>query len=264
MQIPFRFTLSAFNILAIVALAPALATEPATLRLMTYNVHHCEGSDGKLDVERIAKVIQDQNCDLVALQELDRNTARSKQVDQLEVLAKLTGMQPFFGKSIDHAGGEYGVGVLSRLPVSEHKTTKLPSGAKREQRVALEVVVQPREGEKFVFVSTHLDHSSGEHDREKQTAQLFQMFSSGERQAILAGDFNAPTSRPEIATLLQKWTDVDSEKLSPTIPVTKPTVKIDYIFLPNNSPWQVVAVEVLHEPIASDHLPLVATVRAKQ
>jgi endonuclease/exonuclease/phosphatase family metal-dependent hydrolase len=173
-------------------------------------------------------------------------------------------MQPFFGKGIDYAGGEYGVGILSRLPVSEHKVTKLPSGAKREQRVALEVTVQPPAGEPFVFVSTHLDHSSGEHDRERQTAQLFQMFGAGPRQAILAGDFNAPTSRPEITTLMQKWTDVDAVKLTPTIPVTKPTVKIDYILLPNSGPWEVVAAEVLNEPIASDHLPLVATVRVKQ
>ncbi len=264
MKLPFRALLVALNILAIVAFPPAIAKEPATLRLMTYNVHHCEGTDGKLDIPRIAKIIQDQKCDVVALQELDRNTSRSQHTDQLDELAKLTGLQPFFGKSIDYAGGEYGVGVLSRLPVSEHKTTKLPSGEKREQRVALELTVQPTQGEKFVFVSTHLDHSSGEHDREKQTARLVQMFSNSAHQAILAGDFNASMSRPEIATLLPKWTDVDSVKLSPTIPVLKPTVKIDYIFLPNNGPWQVVDVEVLNEPIASDHLPLVATIRAKR
>lgn len=241
-----------------------VATQPANsaeLRLMTYNVHHCEGADGKLDIERIAKIIKDQSCDLVALQEIDRKTSRSQQVDQLEALAVLTGMKPFFGKAIDYGGGEYGVAVLSKLPIVEHKTSLLPTGGKREQRVALELLVQPEEGDAFIFVCTHLDHSSGENDREQQTATLRKMFGNGPRQAILAGDFNAPVSRPEMAIVLERWTDVDATKLTATIPVSKPTLKIDYIFVQRDSPWEVISSRVLQEPLASDHLPLVTTLK---
>ncbi len=249
--------------LLIVIIAPAQTTETAEIRLMTYNLHHCEGVDGKLDIERIAAVINNQKCDLVALQEIDRKTTRSEQVDQLEKLAELTGMKPFFGKAIDYGGGEYGVGVLSKLPVAAHKTWPLPTAGKREQRVALELVVQPTNGEAFIFVCSHLDHSSGENDRQQQTAALRKLFGAGPRQAILAGDFNAPVSRPEMAVVLEKWTDVDATKLTPTIPVSKPTLKIDYIFIQHDSPWSVVSSQVLNEPIASDHLPLVATLRKK-
>ena len=77
------------------------ADDSQTLRIMTYNIHHCEGVDGKLDVERIAGVIRKQECDLVALQEVDRNTTRSQRVDQLAELGRLTGLQPYFGKAID-------------------------------------------------------------------------------------------------------------------------------------------------------------------
>ncbi len=255
-------------LVAIVAFAPWLATctadEPATLRIMTYNVHHCEGTDGKLDVERIAKVIADQRCDLVALQELDRNTSRTNRVDQAAELAKRTGLSAFFGKGIDFGGGEYGVGVLSRLPVIENRTIKLPSGAQREQRVALEVVVKPATGPAFTFVSTHFDHSSGENDRARQAASLRELFGASPRDTILAGDFNAPATRTEMAPLLEKWSDVDAKKQMPTIPAAKPTLKIDYILLPQSGPWEVVSTEVLNEPVASDHLPLVATIRTKQ
>jgi endonuclease/exonuclease/phosphatase family metal-dependent hydrolase len=41
------------------------------LRLMTYNVHRCVGTDRALDVERVAEVIAAENPDVVALQELD-------------------------------------------------------------------------------------------------------------------------------------------------------------------------------------------------
>jgi len=250
-------------ILAIVVMSPAQSAEPSELRLMTYNVHHCEGVDGKLDIERIATIIKNQNCDLVALQEIDRKTTRSQHVDQLEKLAKLTGMNPFFGKAIDYGGGEYGVGVLSKLPIVAHKAWSLPTAGKREQRVALELVVQPKDREAFIFVCTHLDHSAGENDREKQTATLRKLFGGGPRQAILAGDFNAPVTRPEMTIVLERWTDVDATKLTPTIPVSKPTLKIDYIFVQQGSPWMVLSAEVLNEPIASDHLPLVATLRSK-
>ena len=171
---------------------------------MTYNVHHCEGVDGKLDISRIAIIIKKQNCDLVALQEIDRGTSRSQQVDQLDKLAELTEMKPFFGKAIDYGGGEYGVAVLSKLPVIEHKTWRLPSGAKREQRVALEVIVQPTDSEAFVFVCTHLDHTSGENDRAKQTETLRKLFGNGPRPAILAGDFNATAKSTEMKIVLEK------------------------------------------------------------
>jgi endonuclease/exonuclease/phosphatase family metal-dependent hydrolase len=243
--------------------SPIRADQLTSLRVMTYNVHHCEGVDGQLDIERIAKIIKDQKCDLVALQEIDRLTARSQQIDQIERLAELTGMRPYFGKAIDYAGGAYGVGILSNLPVTEHKTTPLPTGGNREPRIALQVVVQPAEGEPFVFVCTHLDHSSGENDRGRQTAELRKLFGDSPRPAILAGDFNSQIDRPEMATIAEKWTDVDAVGLKPTIPVSKPTRKIDFIFLQHNSPWSVESSQVLQEPLASDHLPLVAALRWK-
>jgi endonuclease/exonuclease/phosphatase family metal-dependent hydrolase len=251
----------AYLVIAAITFAPVGASQPTELRLMTYNVHHCEGVDGKLDIERIAAIIKNQNCDLVALQEIDLKTNRSQQINQLEKLSELTKMKPFFGKAIDYGGGEYGVAVLSRLPVVSNKTWQLPSDGKREQRVALEVVVHPVDGEAFVFACTHLDHSSGENDRAKQTNALRELFGNGPRQAILAGDFNATANSTEMKTVLEKWTDVDATKLTPTIPVAKPTVKIDYILIQQDSPWKVHSAEVLKEPIASDHLPLVATLR---
>ena len=44
----------------IIAAATSTATAEAgdRLRVMTYNIHHAEGEDRKLDVERIANVIQ--------------------------------------------------------------------------------------------------------------------------------------------------------------------------------------------------------------
>ena len=66
------------------------------LRLMTYNVHRCVGTDRKLDVERVAEVIAAENADVVALQELDVRRARTKGVDQAHRLAELLKMRSHF------------------------------------------------------------------------------------------------------------------------------------------------------------------------
>ena len=57
------------------------ASSPFVLRVLTYNIHHGEVADGKLDVGRIAKVILDSQADLVALQEVDRGVERSMKID---------------------------------------------------------------------------------------------------------------------------------------------------------------------------------------
>ena len=41
-----------------------------TLRILSYNIHHGEGMDGKLDLPRIASVITSVQPDIVALQEV--------------------------------------------------------------------------------------------------------------------------------------------------------------------------------------------------
>ncbi len=246
-----------------VLLGISVAAQPPTLRIMTYNIHHCEGMDGKLDIERIAEIIRKSECDLVALQEVDRRTARANLVDQLAELARLTDLHPYFGKAIDFGGGEYGVAILSRYPATSEQTIKLPSGKSREQRVALQIVLQLNSRPAFAFVSTHLDHSSGENDRAEQNAEIVKQFSDGALPTILAGDFNSTVKQPELSVTLSKWKDVDAVQLTPTIPVEKPTRKIDFIMLPLNSPWRVESSKVLDEPVASDHLPLFAIIQQK-
>src|SRR6478752_6765767 len=65
------------------------------VRVMTYNVHHCNPPSvpGKIDVEAVAKVIREANPDLVALQEIDVFTNRSgKALHEARELGRLTGM----------------------------------------------------------------------------------------------------------------------------------------------------------------------------
>jgi endonuclease/exonuclease/phosphatase family metal-dependent hydrolase len=92
------------------------AARPATkikLRVMTYNIHVGIGMDKKLDLTRIAAVINSQKPDLVGLQEVDRGVTRTQQIDEIAELAKLTRMNYDFAFNLRYQGGQYGVASMA-------------------------------------------------------------------------------------------------------------------------------------------------------
>lgn len=104
-------------------------TSKNSLRVMTYNVRHCNppSKKGVIEVESIARVINEANPDLVALQEIDRFTKRSGlELDQAKELGKLTGMHSYFVKAIDWDGGEYGIAILSKFKILDSVNIQLP------------------------------------------------------------------------------------------------------------------------------------------
>lgn len=158
-----------------------------TLRVVSYNIHHGQGMDGKMNLERIAKVLAAQKPDLIALQEVDKNCKRSGKQDIARKLAELLGMEYRFGKAINLQGGEYGNAILSKLPIKESQNHPLPKSS--EPRAALEVVVE-HNGQPLSFVSLHLERNSGT-QRNNQVKALVDIFSKRKHGVILAGDFNA-------------------------------------------------------------------------
>jgi len=134
--------LVAWSILAVLTLTGCVSEHPVTVRVLTYNIHHGEGMDGQIDLERIAAVIRETEADLVALQEVDRGVERTSRADQPGHLGELAGMHAVFEKNIAYQGGEYGNAVLSRFPVEHHQNHHLPRLLPNEQRGLLEVHVR--------------------------------------------------------------------------------------------------------------------------
>lgn len=239
----------------LIALHPSngRATDPLHLRVLTYNIHHAEGTDGKVDYERLAGIINDLEPDVVALQEVDRGTQRTHGVDQAARLSELTGMQHVFGTAMHYQGGEYGEAILSRFPIAEPKSHRLPFRFGQEPRAALSVRVRPDNGlPEFLFVGTHLCHQSNETrtDQVKQLSRLFGGTSGGENNlpVILAGDLNArPDSEPMKELLENGWADAIA-----------PRSVIDYVLYRERDPWKVVEVKIVDDLVASDHRPVLA------
>lgn len=241
------------------------------IRVLSYNIHHGEGIDSQLDLERIARTIASVEPDLVMLQEVDRNTGRSKQVDQSAELARLTKMHVVFGENIVHDGGQYGNAILSRFPIRRHQNHPLPNLTNGEQRGLLEAEVQlpahakqPSIQSTLLVFGTHLDHRRD--DQERLASAKFinaRIVQSPGIASILAGDLNDTPDSPTLSELEKHWVR-SNELISPTIPVSEPTRQIDYVMLDSTNRWRVVETKVLDEAVASDHRAIFAVFELRQ
>lgn len=230
------------------------------LRVLSYNIHHGEGVDRQLDLERIATTILSVEPDVVSLQEVDRETRRTGGVDQAKELARLTNMEVVFGASMDYQGGQYGNAVLTRFPVQDVEVIPLPG----EPRSALCVTLQwPGRSEPqgtFRFVATHLD-TSAEPRRASVPLINAALESGGELPTILAGDLNALPESPTMVALGAEWEDATGAHGLFTVPVGDPKRQIDYVLYRPQTRWTVLGAEVLDEAVASDHRPILAVLQ---
>lgn len=254
------FSAASVVVFCAAAVSSLFAAEPAsTLTLVSYNVHNAIGLDGKTDFARIARTLTALDPDVVALQELDSKTTRSKGRDVLEEIAKEAKMNATFGPAIDFQGGKYGIGVLSKEKPLKSEHFPLPG---REERRCLLVV----EFERYVFCCSHW--SLTPEDRDETAKIVAEKMKSAKKPVFIAGDFNAEPSETAIRELAKDWAILSAD--APTFPADKPSVRIDYVCAADptgkisTDAWKkaVVSARVVEEPVASDHAPIVVEISA--
>ena len=217
--------------------------------IMSYNVQHCAGMDKKVDYDRTAEVIRKQQPDIVALQELDSMTARSKQHDQLGELANHTSYYPVFGSAIDFDGGKYGVGILTHERPLSTKRIPLPG---EEPRVLLVVELQ-----NYVIACTHLDLK--EEHRLASVPLIVAEAQHWQKPFILAGDWNDTLDSKLLNEITGYFTLNSGTKA--TFPADKPRECLDYIASFKERPATTLEYDVMDEASASDHRPVIVCLR---
>lgn len=230
------------------AIAPA---QGDTICVMSYNVHNAVGMDGIRDVRRIADVIIASGADVVAVQEVDSVTNRSGGRYILGDIAAATGMNPVFSAAIDFDGGRYGIGLLSRERPLSVRRVPLP-GTEEERTLLL------AEFDNYVMGVTHLSLTDA--DRLASVDILAREAAAFDKPLILAGDFNASPGSPAIEALKQTFKPLNDTAV-PTFPADRPTETIDYIIYHGATAPIVLSAQVINEPTASDHRPVICLLR---
>jgi len=260
------------NLLGVVALGlclgcrindPESVTPMQTFRVMTFNIHHGEGLDGKVELARIAALIQRERADLVALQEVDKGVQRTARRDLPAELAALTGLTCVFSNNFSYQGGEYGNAALTRFPVLSATNSHYQMLQTNEQRGLLQLTLEVH-GRRLVFMNTHIDYRGDDTERRLNVREIKALAEPpAETPVILCGDFNdTPGSRvhEELKeTLADAW-ELAGKGTGWTFPASHPRKRIDYVWISKASGLVPIAAEI-PESDASDHLPVVVEFR---
>ena len=252
-----KLPLGLFAVLCALVSAGPVASQ-TTLRVVSYNIKHGLGNDGRVDLERIAEVIRGLDADVVTLQEVDRGVARTGGVDQTSRLAELTGMRGLFGDFRPYDGGEYGMAVLTRLPVVAVHNHRLPQAPAPISALEVQVVAGPQ-GRIVSVVGIHLVTTPEERLAEADT--LTGILEGRAHPVVLAGDFNSRPGDIVLQRLDQDWLVVPKEGDRFTYPSDVPDREIDFIMLRPEEAFEIVEHRVVDEGVASDHRPLLAVLR---
>ena len=239
---------------------------PNSIRLATYNTHRCEGWETQTNVDRAnynntAKVISLIDPDVIALQELDKFTTWHPH-DPLQELADRTGMKPYYCKTIDYRGGDYGIGILSKREPLRTVSGDLPGTEARKFFLA--------EFDDYIFIATHLCHletTNRAQSVEIINAYIAANYASYTKPIFLAGDFNESNMSSEMMVKLkEKWEIISTS--SNTFMNTATPKRIDYIVLykGNKAACEVLGTAVpsydeINVNKVSDHLPVLVDIK---
>jgi endonuclease/exonuclease/phosphatase family metal-dependent hydrolase len=230
------------------------------VKILTANIAHGLrfGEFSIVDEKSLISVAREFDADVVCLQEVDYKKERSSNLDQMEIL-RVHGNFPyarFFPALIGEPGdrssfrmptadevasppaNSYGLGILSRYPITEVKTLQL-SGSRLalpmpfivdgrtrwravpdEPRIAVRVTIDSPLGSVDV-VTTHLSFIQTR--AMSQLLLLKQLLQA--RPAILAGDLNLS---PSISKRITKF---EHAVLAPTYPKPQPRAQLDHILI---------------------------------
>lgn len=222
------------------------------MRIATFNIQHGRGPDGEVDLERLAAAAALLDADVLALQEVDVEVARSHGANLAAVAA---GDMAFaFAPAMAIRHGWYGNALVVRGTISDSDVLELPGEEGDEPRVAILARVRLEGEDEITVAATHL--SVRTHVARLQLEAVLSELVDMHPPAVLLGDLNLTPRLVQPAVAAAGLTLADSA--APTFPAHRPRIRIDHVAVSGG--LSIGGVEVVHTPV-SDHRALVARVQ---
>jgi endonuclease/exonuclease/phosphatase family metal-dependent hydrolase len=225
------------------------------LRVATYNVHRCIGRDGRQDVARCFRVIEELDADVIGLQEVDGNLQFGAGQELLE-RAKESGYSVEHGITLRRTDADFGNALLSRIRILrlELHDISIPN---TEPRGVISATLAAG-GHPLRILVTHFGRRSRE--RRIQARRLASLAGrTNNCPMILMGDFNE--WRP-FAFCINLLGDIFGKVPAPgSYPAPLAIFRLDRIWVrPPETLRRIGAHRSELAFSASDHLPVVARI----
>lgn len=235
--------------------APPRPAGEGELRIASWNLHKCVGTDGRFDPHRSVAVIAELGADLVAVQEADRRFGRRVGLLDPRQLEAEAGLVPLPISDVTGGLGWHGNAILVRPGTRARlRRLALPGAEPRGAVIAdLDLPHGP-----LRLVAAHFGLLP--RCRKRQSAAILAALEAAEPMpTVLCGDLNEwnPGERSSLRALEPLFGPVNGGPAS--FPARLPVLPLDRILSWPRS--LVTDVEVHDSPrarIASDHLPLTA------
>ncbi|HEY7320845.1 MAG TPA: endonuclease/exonuclease/phosphatase family protein [Candidatus Binatia bacterium] len=228
------------------------------LTAVSYNIHQCVGTDSKCNPQRVASVIRDTKADIIGLQEVDFSPVGEKRSHQLDYLAEVTGMKAIAGPTIRRTDAEFGNALLTSTDIVQVRFHDL-TVVRRQPRGAIDAEILC-EGKIIRVLVTHFGLALNE--RRRQAQSLIKILRQPRAHAALTlviGDINE--WRPRGFALYSLDRHMGKAPSRRTFPSFFPVFALDRIWVtPRRALVQVKIPKNGLARIASDHLPVIATV----
>lgn len=224
-----------------------------TIRIASWNIHSCVGTDGIFAPDRIAETLREIDADIIGLQEVGYHHRGQKGFDQFTYLADALGLsiQKSLIKNCDQ--NHYGIALLTRFPVEQTTELNITIG-RREPRSALCNLVKLPLGHKISILNAHFGLDPIE--RFEQAKLITKYLSiSGNKEYLLMGDLNEwrDTSR-SVRHLSHFFPTMRAPR---SFPSQLPFLRLDRIYASEDfSCLQAHAYHHARTKHASDHLPI--------
>lgn len=222
----------------------------AGLTVASYNIHKARGLDRRVDLMRIAAVLEEIDADLIGVQEI--------YASQAEALARRLGLHYRMGVTADRADGPYGNAVLTRLAIRAAHVFDL-TRHRREPRGGLRVDVWVHDHVLHLF-NVHFGLSVRERAEQVEMlvrAHVLREGVTGSR--VVVGDLNEWFPGAVRRALLR---ELHGPRTRRTHPSPLPLFALDRIYWDRHLHGERFHVHGSRlARVASDHLPVVARLR---
>ncbi len=238
----------------------------------------CWNIKGGRRLKEVIKLIQKQKPEVVALQEVDKNLARTGNIDVAQEIAETLDFNFLFAPGYKKQGkrgvGEMGNALLFKYPLRGRETCFLSpeveyeGSGETEPRTVLGAELDIG-GKSWYFLNTHLAVSTAFEFNDIKKSQLNTLLDVVNRTSpplVLMGDLNSSPQTRVVKKIEEFLSNADPENHK-TWPVGGAERKgwkvsdlqhtIDYIFISREIRWS--GFKVLKSE-ASDHLPLTLTI----